>query len=649
MISKRAPPQKKTKKPVTTNEQNINRSIPQPVIHVNTIDLPTLNQIFGVFAFVNFLSAILNPIADCDETYNYWEPTHQVMYGWGFQTWEYSPVFALRSYLYVGIHALFGIIARFFGAEKIQIFYAIRMTVGIICAFSETVFIKGVYERFGRKVAITTFLFIVFSSGMFNASTSYLPSAFVMCSLMISFGSWYSLSANISEKNFKYSLCIASVGVAGIIGWPFCIIAVIPLAIDTIYHHGFMPSLVDALKVFAILAFFTIYIDHFYYGKIFFTPLHLILYNRGSGSELYGTEPWHFYIRNLFLNFNFNFLFSLLTPILLLLNYWIVYRHKTQMMALFYRRLLYLSPYYLWLIFYSIVKHKEERFMYVVYPIICLSGALSIELLAQIVNTLIFESKLTSTNITSTATTTTTSTTSTITTTTTTTTTTNHQHNHHQHNHHQHNNTTTNFINKESIRRDRHFLIYFFQGLIIVIICLIGISRTVAIVVNYRAPLEVYGHLSQHLIRENVTKSNICVGKEWYRFPSNFFLPHQGTQLRFLRTSFRGLLPKPYANGPEATSMIPTTMNDENREEMDRYITLNKCDYIIDLELQEEPPYYSEQDEWQMIHRSPFLDAKHSPVLTRAFYIPIISEQKNTFGDYCLLKRVKPSIGDPNL
>jgi len=45
-------------------------------------------------------------ISDCDETYNYWEPTHFLLFGKGFQTWEYSPKFALRSYLYILTHTV---------------------------------------------------------------------------------------------------------------------------------------------------------------------------------------------------------------------------------------------------------------------------------------------------------------------------------------------------------------------------------------------------------------------------------------------------------------------------------------------------------------------------------------------------------------
>jgi len=73
-------------------------------------------HLIGYFAtcliMCRVLSALFQPIADCDEVFNYWEPTHLVLHHNdapthtnSFQTWEYSPEFALRSYLYVIIHA----------------------------------------------------------------------------------------------------------------------------------------------------------------------------------------------------------------------------------------------------------------------------------------------------------------------------------------------------------------------------------------------------------------------------------------------------------------------------------------------------------------------------------------------------------------
>jgi hypothetical protein len=38
---------------------------------------------------VRIVSAVFNPISDCDEVFNYWEPIHNVLFRTGLQTWEY--------------------------------------------------------------------------------------------------------------------------------------------------------------------------------------------------------------------------------------------------------------------------------------------------------------------------------------------------------------------------------------------------------------------------------------------------------------------------------------------------------------------------------------------------------------------------------
>jgi alpha-1,2-mannosyltransferase len=42
-----------------------------------------------VFYFSRMFSALYNLINDCDESMNYWEPMHYILYGFGLQTWEY--------------------------------------------------------------------------------------------------------------------------------------------------------------------------------------------------------------------------------------------------------------------------------------------------------------------------------------------------------------------------------------------------------------------------------------------------------------------------------------------------------------------------------------------------------------------------------
>lgn len=78
---------------------------------------------FAISLVVRVLSAYFNPISDCDETYNYWEPTTFLIANKGFQTWEYSPEYALRSYIYLLPQVLIGKILYLFKFDGIFIFY----------------------------------------------------------------------------------------------------------------------------------------------------------------------------------------------------------------------------------------------------------------------------------------------------------------------------------------------------------------------------------------------------------------------------------------------------------------------------------------------------------------------------------------------
>ncbi len=58
--------------------------------------------------------------------------------------------------------------------------------------------------------------------------------------------------------------------------------------------------------------------DYVYYGRVTVVPLNILFYNLlGAGPELYGTEPWWYYVANLLLQFNVWFLLAILAlPIL---------------------------------------------------------------------------------------------------------------------------------------------------------------------------------------------------------------------------------------------------------------------------------------------------------------------------------------------
>jgi alpha-1,2-mannosyltransferase len=85
----------------------------------------------------------------------------------------------------------------------------------------------------------------------------------------------------------------------------------------------------------------------------------------------------------------------------------------------------------------------------------------------------------------------------------------------------------------------------------------------------------------------------VCAGKEWYRFPSHFLLPH-GMKFKFIQSRFNGLLPHSFGNQsdsepikirngifeysqmvklrPRMYSYSIENVNDKNRFEKDRVV-----------------------------------------------------------------------------
>ena len=50
--------------------------------------------------------------------------------------------------------------------------------------------------------------------------------------------------------------------------------------------------------------------------------------------------------------------------------------------------------------------------------------------------------------------------------------------------------------------------------------------------------------------------------------------------LQFLRSEFQGQLPKPYSSESLATRLIPSDMNDMNKEEMSRYVRIISFSFV---------------------------------------------------------------------
>ncbi|KAL1162165.1 hypothetical protein V6Z11_A07G183800 [Gossypium hirsutum] len=169
--------------------------------------------------------------------------------------------------------------------------------------------------------------------------TGFLPSSFSIYAMSLSSGLF------LLEKP-AWAVAVAAVGV--ILGWPFSILAFLPLtfySLDKQFKQAFLSGAVTSIALLAL----SILVDHCYYQRWTSSVFNLLVYNvlGGGESHLYGTEGPLFYIRN----------------------------GKKYAPDLF----IVISPLYIWLSFMSLQPHKEERFLYPIYPLVCVAASAVIE------------------------------------------------------------------------------------------------------------------------------------------------------------------------------------------------------------------------------------------------------------------------------
>jgi alpha-1,2-mannosyltransferase len=132
-------------------------------------------------------------------------------------------------------------------------------------------------------------------------------------------------------------------------------------------------------------------IDSLAYGILVIVPWNIVRYNIFGGSErgpdLYGTAPWNFYVNNLVLNFNCILPLALLSLPALGVTYAIdrkrlgIVSSTSKQSSPFTVLSLRLAPLYLWFGILSLQPHKEERFMFPAYPLLCFNAAVALYLM----------------------------------------------------------------------------------------------------------------------------------------------------------------------------------------------------------------------------------------------------------------------------
>ncbi|EXK32080.1 alpha-1,2-mannosyltransferase [Fusarium oxysporum f. sp. lycopersici 4287] len=460
-------------------------------------------------------------------------------------------------------------------------------------------------SRIGLFFLIAT----VASPGNFHASTAYLPSSFAMYLVTVGAAAFMNWRGGLKTSQGMFWFAAA-----GILGWPFAAALCAPFMLEELILlvFGDKTALWEAFVrigrgvVSAILLLAGDYfVNLFFYKKPVSVTWNIVKYNIFSsnhGPELYGTEPWTFYFKNLALNFNLWFVLALAALPLFILQKIISPSGQGFQTGL--RTVVFLSPFYMWLAIFSAQPHKEERFMYPAYPFLALNAAISLHMILTALG----------------------------------------------------NSDPKTLVGKIPAK-----LKLLVVTLTMILSIDVAIFRVYGIWSAYSGPMKIYSPLwegtdgKEPIGREEDT---VCFGKEWYRFPSSYFLPRD-MHAKFVRSEFRGLLPGEFAEaetgfGFWSGTWLPTAgMNDHNEEDLGKYTELPACAFLVDTQYPErndplppnEPDYIADEKNWEIVKCEPFLDAAKTHMLARTLWVPdasfIPDKFKRKWGRHCLLQRKK--------
>jgi alpha-1,2-mannosyltransferase len=522
------------------------------------------------------LGALYAPIADCDEVFNYWEPLHFSVYGTGAKTWEYSPQHALRSWTYILLHALNAVVFRHFYAEplggllqqlgapapKILVFYLTRISLVAVSSVADASLYSAVAHELAppgphRPRALAVLVLLCVSCGLVSNSCAFLPSTFAMYLTSAASAALLRLPEKhaasnkagrgheegdqdgsdtaprcialllrapcppIEELKGHMQMCIGCMVVAVLVGWPFVGLLALPMAYLLVFRLAPAFSLWTLIKttVLAVLAVALpmAAIESALYGRPAMPPLNIVLYNvlgRGGDSTLYGTEPWWFYLANLSINFNIALPLALLLPLLLLVKS-VACRSTAAGGKGDWHLFCWVSPLYLWLAFLSSQAHKEERFMFAIYPLLATAAGVCLADAAHVVVHVL---------------------------------------------------AALTLLERGSSRHTavaRALVL-----LVLVLSALLSASRFLTTALYFSAPMTIWPAVGRTLplyrpawgILESPL--TVCVGKEWFRFPGNLLVdtswPRGGAiapsvkswRLGYIKSEFDGQLPSEFRPVP---------------------------------------------------------------------------------------------------
>lgn len=614
-----------------------------------------------------------------------------------FLFFRYSPEFALRSYSYVSLFSSFLSnsipFMKFFLTwlfliapgyqdwfdfdildEKMVQFHLMRIFLGLISSLFECWFCEKVSKRYGKMTGYLTFIFFLVGAGFSHSTVSLMPTSTNQILTLIVFSLWMEAKTaketktkvldiiqmfekdfgefNVSVEDMKSALSHfleRAVGVSlieikytdqlkelvdfeslvkdldakishyytiayGLIAlacfcWPYIALNFLFVGFELLNHFGLVKfSVLSAINLLLFVVLPSL-IDARFYGAQEYPVVNQIMYNVGNDdSSLYGVESSSFYFKNLFVNFNVLFPLALCSMFLILCLFSlatnkermvdsnfellerVIFRANEMNKRLVIETLQYNATLLLVLLFFSSLPHKEERFLTQSYPLIALLAAVSLTCLSELAKK--FKSSI------------------------------------------------ANVLKVVGV-----------SSLFLAVA--LNVSRNMALQYDFQAPFTIFGNLN-YQIQQNIevkfmkTEVTVCMGKDWYMFPSSFFLPlaksNSGkiqSKMLWYDSEYSGLLPQPFGAYPEGVQKPAGTFNDRNRKEASSVVNKTECMLIIEVDANDDGLQDLTSDGlFEIVLCARQLNLEKSKPIFRSFYDVLgLFPDKYHYSDMCLLHR----------
>lgn len=291
-----------------------------------------------LFRLINALS--IQTFFQADEFYQALEPAHNFIYGYGYVTWEWKQ--QLRS----SIHPLIYAAGYKLAGENNKLIYIIPKVISaLIATVGEYNLYKFVEVYQNEKLAWTTLMLSLFNPFNWYVSTRSFSNN-LETTLTVMALSYWPWSKKISKQwylslGFGFISCIIR---------PTNVLIWVPLGIwllatAKITLRWVFLSIIEVM----ILLILNTGLDYYFYQQLTFPLYNFLEFNVIKNlSIFYGTAPWHFY------------LFQAIPLMLMIYLPLMIYGLEKSIL---------LVSSIVYLVGFSLIQHKEFRFIYPLHPI----------------------------------------------------------------------------------------------------------------------------------------------------------------------------------------------------------------------------------------------------------------------------------------